>query len=172
MIISSCAFQTRTHFYTSVIPQNLSKLKPIYIPSLISQMIPNKHVMLPMHSNINDNAAIQTNETVKKGKLYFTIWGTIYLSCLITIFYAVDHDLLQAEKYGINPQTAMCSLCDWLDKHVINVYWITSRLRTNPWMTKFMVSYLLTDLVPTTFIALACYPVVINYQSKQQKFDM
>ena len=33
-------------------------------------------------------------------------------------------------------------------------------------MTKFAEAYVLTDCVPTTFIALAAYPFVLLYQKK------
>ena len=105
------------------------------------------------------------NENIKKGKLYFTIWTSIYLTCLAFIYYFVDNDFMKAENYGIDAHKAMNQFCDWLDNHIINVGWITNSLRINPWMTTFAEAYLLTDIVPTTFIAVAIYPFIQKYQA-------
>ena len=69
------------------------------------------------------------NDNIKRGKLYLATWFSIYSVCLVCIYYAVDHDLMQAEKYGIEPVKVMNNVCDWLEAHVINVTWITNALR-------------------------------------------
>lgn len=119
-------------------------------------------------SNNNTDDAVKRSKAekvLKTSSTYLLTWSCIYFTFLTIIFAAVDHGLLST-KLGngveVDPVAAMTNLCDWLEGHVPNVLWITQPLRSNPYWTKFATAYLLTDLMPTTFLALAVYPFVVS----------
>ena len=156
---------------TMAFKPNIFLMSPRPASSSIANIARNqKDTLFPIvlrrkHSTTSLRMALNSkNENIKKGKLYFTIWTSIYLTCLAFIYYFVDNNFMKAENYGIDAHDVMIQFCTWLDNHIINVGWITNGLRTNPWMTTFAEAYLLTDIIPTTFIAVAIYPFAQKYQ--------
>jgi len=70
----------------------------------------------------------------------------------------------------VDPVSALCGACDWLDSHA-DVSWITSNLRGNAKAANFASAYLLTDIVPTSAIAVAVFPFVQNRTNSSREED-
>ena len=100
-----------------------------------------------------------TKKTIAQdGKLYFTTWLSIYLSCLITLFNIIDKNLFNVDPDVINPE----KVYTWIESHLYlpYIHEILQLLRENPRGAVFAQAYLITDFIPTTLIALALFPMV------------
>ena len=108
-----------------------------------------------------------TKEAIAQdGKLYFTTWLSIYLSCLITLYCTIDKNLFNVDPDVINPE----KVYTWIESHLFLpfIHEIIQFLRENPRGAVFAQAYLLTDFIPTTLIALAVFPVVQSVFGRQK----
>ena len=102
----------------------------------------------------------------KYGALYFQVWFCIYLPFLLTFFYVLDNNLLQASAFeSLDPKTAVLNLCTQLES-AFNDPELMSGVRENPRATNFATAYLLADLVPTTVFALAVVTFITKRREK------
>ena len=100
------------------------------------------------------------------GALYFQVWFCIYLPFLLTFFYVLDNNLLQASAFeSLDPKTAVLNLCTQLES-IFNDPELMSGVRENPRATNFATAYLLADLVPTTVFALAVVTFITKRRDK------
>ena len=126
-----------------------------------------------MKEDIEDDIQIQMKKEgkiqalwKKYGVFYFQVWFSIYLPFLISFFYILDNKLLQSSAFAsVDPQTAVLKLFSWLDQ-ISNHSEIMTEILENPRVTTFATAYLLADLVPTTFFALAAVTFIIKQREK------
>ena len=98
----------------------------------------------------------------KYGALYFQVWFCIYLPFLLTFFYVLENNLLQASFLeSIDPQAAVLKLCEWLET-VTSDPELTRNIKENPTLTNFATAYLMADLVPTTVFALGAVTFILK----------
>lgn len=102
----------------------------------------------------------------KYGAFYFQVWFSIYLPFLLTFFYILDNNLLQASVLeSVDPQAAVLRLFTWLEDVSHNPE-LMRGLRESPRVTTFATAYLLADLVPTTVFALAAVTFIVKRREK------
>lgn len=96
----------------------------------------------------------------KYGPLYFQVWFIIYMPFLLTFFYILDNNLLQATDFAaVDPKAAVLRLFTWLEQFDPE---LLQSLKGNEHVTSFATAYLLADLVPTTVFALAAVTFIIK----------
>ena len=104
----------------------------------------------------------------KYGALYFQVWFCIYLPFLLTFFYVLENNLLQASFLeSIDPQAAVLKLCEWLET-VTSDPELTRNIKENPTLTNFATAYLMADLVPTTVFALGAVTFILKKRQKSE----
>ena len=104
----------------------------------------------------------------KYGALYFQVWFCIYLPFLLTFFYVLENNLLQASFLeSIDPQAAVLKLCEWLET-VTSDPELTRNIKENPTLTNFATAYLMADLVPTTVFALGAVTFILKKREKSK----
>ena len=98
----------------------------------------------------------------KNGPKYFATWLTVYLITLGSIYYSVSNNALNADQYGIDTEAAIEGAYNWMDQNLFLPYTheVVAYLRDNPGAAKFITSYLLADLFPTSFVALGLYAAI------------
>ena len=132
-----------------------------------------RRTTIMMKEDIDDDIQLQMKKEgkiqalwKKYGAFYFQVWFSIYLPFLLSFFYILDNKLLQSSALAsVDPQTAVLKLFAWLDE-ISNHSQIMAEILENPRVTTFATAYLLADLVPTTFFALAAVTFIIKQREK------
>lgn len=102
----------------------------------------------------------------KYGALYFQVWFCIYLPFLLSFFYVLDNNLLQASVFeSIDPKAAVLDICTRLESAFGDPE-LMKGVRENPRVTNFATAYLLADLVPTTVFALGVVTFITKKRDK------
>ena len=105
------------------------------------------------------------------GPLYFQVWFCIYLPFLLSFFYILDNNLLASTPFrAFDPQAAITPLFNWLVT-VSNDLEFTRGIRENPRATSFATAYLMADLVPTSFFAVATTVAIKCHQKNQLNLE-
>ena len=100
----------------------------------------------------------------KYGAKYFLVWFSIYLPFLLTFFWGIENDVLNTAKYGIDPPSALNSLCDKVEELTHNGG-LMAGIRGSTHAANFAAAYLCADLVPTTVMAVG----VLAYLGKNDE---
>lgn len=97
------------------------------------------------------------------GKLFFTIWATVYFSSFILILLSIDTALLNAHNYDIYPEKVIAEYFQWLGTT------FGLHIEPNKELVTFTSASLLTDIVPVEAIALALCPIISGIIKKNDR---
>ena len=98
----------------------------------------------------------------KYGAKYFVVWFSIYLPFLLTFFWGIENDVLNTARFGIDPSSALNSVCDKIEELMHNGGSMAG-VRGSTHAANFAAAYLCADLVPTTVMAVG----VLAYNEKK-----
>ena len=172
---STCAAFKQNSRYIAIKSRALQKPSCIsYCRKFLYHDDGSRHNTLQMtNEDLDDDIQLQMKKEgkikalwKKYGAFYFQVWFSIYLPFLLSFFFILDNKLLQSSALAsVDPQTAVLKLFSWLDE-VSNHSEVMTGILENPRVTTFATAYLLADLVPTTFFALAAVTFIIKQRDK------
>lgn len=102
---------------------------------------------------------------VKAGPAFVATWLAVYFTSLATIYVIIESGVMNAEQFGVHVDTVAMreNTFSWAEQNLIWVPFVRSIVaffRENPNAANFATAYILTDLMPTSFLAAVLFPFV------------